>query len=101
MKSTSHIAKAVHYALLVLITLYISGCKKKDTTSTSSPSDPSVPSLRLAYRPRALTDVSPVILAEKAVSSEKVKVQLVPVATAQEGFARMHAGEVDGFAGAP
>lgn len=71
------------------------GCSKQDSSA------PSAITLRLAYRPRALTDVSPVILAESGGTATNLKIELVAVATAQEGFARMHAGEVDGFAGAP
>jgi ABC-type nitrate/sulfonate/bicarbonate transport system substrate-binding protein len=82
-------------SFLLSLIVCLAGCSKQDSSA------PSVVKLRLAYRPRALTDVTPVILAETASSGDKLKIELVAVATAQEGFARMHAGEVDGFAGAP
>ena len=67
---------------------------------TSSPPASAVSTLRLAYRPLALADVTPVILKESGrTSSDGVRVELVPVPSPQIALQRFDAGEVDAIAG--
>jgi ABC-type nitrate/sulfonate/bicarbonate transport system substrate-binding protein len=55
--------------------------------------------LRLAYRPLALADTTPVVLKESGLTSEAVNVELVPVPSPQVALQRFDAGEVDAIAG--
>ncbi len=81
----------------------VCGCSNEESRQGDPSTKPAVPmaTLRLAYRPRALTDVTPVVLAETTSIGKTVRIQLIPVATAQEGFARLNAGEADALAGMP
>lgn len=61
----------------------------------------SVPVLRLAYRPKVLSDITPVIIKEANISRPGVKIELVAVSSPQDAFQKFSAGEVDAIAGAP
>ncbi len=100
MKRLTFNAATVVITLLLLFAIG-GGCSDRDTSQSSSPStQPAAVTLKLAYRPRALTDITGVVLAETNKTGTNIKIELVPVATAQEGFARLNAGEADAFAGA-
>lgn len=59
------------------------------------------PVLRLGYRPKALADVTPVVIAEGKLTSAGVRVELVPISSPPDGFTKLQNGEVDALAGMP
>lgn len=67
----------------------------------TQPDRSGVPTIRVAYRPRALADISPVIIKEFGITDPRVHVELVPVSDPVSAFQKFDAGEVDAMAGVP
>ena len=87
------IKQLVGAGLVLVVSIVLVAC-------TSSPSqDTDVDLIRLAYRPLALADVTPVILQEATLQVEGLEVELVPVPSPQVALQRFDAGEVDAVAG--
>ncbi len=57
--------------------------------------------LHLGYRPKALADVTPVVLQEAGLVRDAVKLELVPVSSPADGFTKLQTGEIDALAGMP
>src|ERR1700749_4927315 len=87
--------------LLVLLALLasalFSGCTRQETPSASPP----VVTIRVAYRPKALADITPVIIAERHLSRPGLAIKLVPVSSPPDAMQKLDAGEVDAIAGIP
>ncbi|MBY0494547.1 MAG: ABC transporter substrate-binding protein [Cyanobacteria bacterium] len=82
--------------LLSLATMALWGCTRQEN---ATPRETNV-ILRLAYRPLALADVTPVIMKESGrIASDGVRVELVAVPSPQIALQRFDAGEVDAIAG--
>lgn len=65
-----------------------------------TPNAPSVSTkLRLAYRPLALADITPMVIKEAGLETPAVAIELVPVPSPQIALQRFDAGEVDAIAG--
>lgn len=55
--------------------------------------------IRIAYRPLALADITPIILQEAGLKTQGLNVELVAVPSPQVALQRFDAGEVDAIAG--
>jgi ABC-type nitrate/sulfonate/bicarbonate transport system substrate-binding protein len=75
------------------------GCKApaQPPPAVSSPA----PLLRLGYRPKALADITPVIIKEMGIQSPQVRVELVPVPDPATALQKLASGEADAVAGIP
>jgi len=79
----------------VLLAICLSACGP-----AAKPGDQAI-TIRLGYRPKALADVTPVIIKEMKVARAGVRVELVPVPSPTEAMQRLNAGELDAVAGIP
>lgn len=78
--------------------LLVQGCSRPPS---SEPPQQGAVSLKLGYRPKALADVTPVIITEASISRPSVKLELVAASSPPDGWNKFKAGEVDAVAGMP
>ena len=84
--------------LALLVGTILVGCSR---VPTGNESGSTITTVRLGYRPKALADVTPVILKEAGLAKPGVRVELVPVSSPPDAFQKFAANEVDAIAGIP
>jgi ABC-type nitrate/sulfonate/bicarbonate transport system substrate-binding protein len=95
-------AWTLFFVCSVVVAASLVGCEKKRDSTRSSPppaNSTEVVTIRVGYRPGAMLDVTPIVMAEGLVKSDVLSIELVPCSSAQVGFAKFKANEVDVLAG--
>jgi len=96
--------RIVFFLVFTLFLAALTGCGGSSSDGSSEMSNESSGeevTLQLGYRPKALADVTPLVLAEQEIEAEGVSLKLVPVSSPSSAFARYRAGEIDAIAGMP
>jgi ABC-type nitrate/sulfonate/bicarbonate transport system substrate-binding protein len=83
----------ISFVILLNLALLIGFACKRSNTETD------VVTLRIAYRPKALADITPVIIKEMNMQRPGLHVELVPVPTPTAAVQQLAAGQVDAIAG--
>jgi ABC-type nitrate/sulfonate/bicarbonate transport system substrate-binding protein len=96
------------YSLILLTCVFLFsflyvGCTSESSTrpSSSTQEGDQVITVRLGYRPAALSDITPVIIKEGDYGVEGLQVELVSVSSPSQAFASFRAEEIDAIAGMP
>jgi ABC-type nitrate/sulfonate/bicarbonate transport system substrate-binding protein len=94
----------VHAVQIAAVVLVISGLLvtwRAGFRKEQGSSERVLTQLQLGYRPKALADVTPVIIQEARLGRENLKVELVAVSSPADGFNKLQNGECDALAGMP
>lgn len=89
------------FALILAALVGCGGSSSDGPASRETSSADEEATLRLAYRPKALADVTPVVFEQQEISIEGVNVKLIPVSSPPVAFSKYRAGEIDAIAGMP
>ncbi len=97
----THPATISFLSVLAVTVVILSGCSRpsEEAGSNGLPVPSSV--LHLGYRPKALADVTPVVITEASISRPSVKLDMVAVSSPPDGWNKFKSGEVDALAGMP
>jgi ABC-type nitrate/sulfonate/bicarbonate transport system substrate-binding protein len=90
-------------AIIVLISvgIFAIGCSRSESPLTDAQHGTNPVVLRVGYRPKALADITPVIIREANIGNPKVQLIFVPLSSPDDGFTKFKAGEIDVMAGMP
>lgn len=86
-------------ASLAALVIALAGCGPKEATDAGTDQEAVV--VRIAYRPKAIADVTPVVIKEAQLADRKITVDLVAVSSPPDALQKLSAGEVDCIAGLP
>ena len=102
-KVPASIARRLFAAVLVAVTALLPACDRtREPDAPRSAANAGAPTtLRLGFRPRALADVTPVVIFEEQLQAEGLNVIPVKLSTPADAFNKLNAGEVDAIAGIP
>ncbi len=91
----------VGIACSIAILAVVASCSRQSHESeVKSPVSPTSV-LRLGYRPKAIADITPVIMKEAGISRPSVALHLVAVSSPPDGWNKFKSSEVDALAGMP
>jgi ABC-type nitrate/sulfonate/bicarbonate transport system substrate-binding protein len=81
-------------------TVFLAGCSRSETNKQSTDVGKQA-ILRLGFRPKALADVTPVVIKENSFASPLLAIDLIAVSSPPDGWNKFKTFEVDVLAGMP